>query len=1794
MATSTSAFSNPAESETLREALAQLRLRLLDLTGRNRLLNYRHPAGKSLQFAEGQSVSLYEKLADGKSTVVIDGLPEPKRADLKYLNGRWVRPDPREWATVNGIPTSYEVQESPEQHPDPRLRALLYLDDLSKHCRKIERESTLAIEETGANMLYLVLGFLEYPDQRDSDRLFNAPLLSIPVVLSKRDVGGNQIFSIRYTGDDVAENLSLREKLRQDHNLVLPELDEEDIDVKSYFVEIKKIIRSRPNFTFHHRVSLCLLSFTNMLLVRDLDPENWPKTKKGNGLLDHSIVRQVFGSSESGANYGSLLALDYAIEEEPAKSIPLIFDADSSQHRALVDVLTGKRNVVIQGPPGTGKSQTITNLIAACLAQGRRVLFVAEKLAALDVVRNRLSLAGLDPFVLELHSTKSSKKHVLEQIVKRLEFTANAPFDLPKKIQESETYRSELAAYSQLLNTVLQNQFGLTLHQVMWRAERHRRRLSLGESILTQTDVGDASEITDLELTRRAESLQHLAAQFRLLGEFGSAHPFWGFLLNPVIPGDELRLQNALERFGVFAARFLAESDALSLVVGTAVGLDQPRAREILDVLLEFAKSTDEQLPLHLVGNFLHFDTTGQHARREIEKVSSRLRSFHQLEAAVEAGFLAEQYASEDHLKELHESIKLAERFGLKATSISAFRKLAMELRPVMERLNSALASTGDFCRERQERFNGTREQLERLRLVAQTVARVPEEHLDVQNERLTNPASIPDLEALQALQEKWCGLEKQLGETLYLDEIIDETYLKRAILKLREGKKWYRFLQPSWHSAVGFHKRLQRDKRRMSPKSRLDDLHRVLDLGNLKQRWRNDSAWQRFLNCSAPETPFSLLPQLTVAKWNKAIASAADGLGGEFLRLIEVNVATVRKTRRDFAQLLNQVEVALSSMDSLAQSLPAANLNDAVQLVSLVLDSLTYMERYISRFSQVVPADANLATVLAACEAALERKRLAAAIEENDAVRNLLREEFKGVQTDSARMLACVTVAERVSTLPIPTNFRDKLLTGNCVRVACEIGVALSAVTKSFEELSRFCQELGVFGEFQVQEWLGVCASDDLIEFASRLSQRANVAAGNVDKAIAWAGYIARKKESKSLGLVKFIELLEHGDILPSEISAAYLYAAFATIVRAAFRHLPQLGKFSGVKHTRVRDEFKRVDREIIQMRGKEIAVNCMRAANPPYGSNGPRVDDKTEMVLIRHLVPQQRPRMPVRKLLKRAGTAVQSLKPCFMMGPQAVAQYLSPDAMSFDLVLMDEASQLKPEEAIGAIARGAQVVVVGDPKQLPPTSFFTRMIQVGEDDEQYATTDAQSILDVCLSHFHPPRDLRWHYRSQHHSLIAFSNHSFYRNNLIIFPSPYGHSSKLGIRATYIPDAVYEDQTNFKEASRVVSAVIDHIKTRPDESLGVVTLNLKQRDLIAEMIEDQLSDVPGSDSYRESWAGKGQPLFIKNLENVQGDERDAIIISTTFGKPTGSQAVRQNFGPISRQEGWRRLNVLFTRARRSIALITSLLPEDIVVDGSTPDGTKALRNYLEYVRSGQLSSPSDAGLEADSDFEVSVMDFLKQHGYEVTPQLGVAGYRIDIAVKHPDYPGTYLAAIECDGASYHSAVSVRDRDRIRQEILESMGWRDRIWRIWSTDWFRTPRAESERLVSFLETLRKSWQPAHSSNDSWIDLGRNGSAQNGDNAHEVAAIRSSLFEFDNESTVRVGDLVRYVDLRKPEDVLTVRITENTTDLASGLVHRGTPLAHTLLGAIVGDEVTMHLPGASAKTFRILDVKRESA
>ena len=415
-----------------------------------------------------------------------------------------------------------------------------------------------------------------------------------------------------------------------------------------------------------------------------------------------------------------------------------------------------------------------------------------------------------------------------------------------------------------------------------------------------------------------------------------------------------------------------------------------------------------------------------------------------------------------------------------------------------------------------------------------------------------------------------------------------------------------------------------------------------------------------------------------------------------------------------------------------------------------------------------------------------------------------------------------------------------------------------------------------------------------------------------------------------------------------------------------------------------------------------------------------------------------------------------------------------------------------------------------------------------------------------------------------------------------------------MGVRTYYIDDAVYEANINHKEAISIVNAAISHIMSNPDRSLGIVSLNLKQKELIEELFYQQSKDNTAVTSFIAKWEEANEDFFIKNLENVQGDERDCIFVSTTFGKGPGMPRLRQHFGPISRENGWRRLNVLFTRAKKSISLFTSMEPSDIIDDTSTPRGTKMLRAYLEFAKTGILETYEDTGGGYESEFEEAVGQMLINAGYDIKCQLGVSKFRIDIAVKNPAAEGSYLVAIECDGASYHSARSARDRDRIRQEVLENLGWKGRIWRIWSTDWYRSPDSESAKLLSFLEVLKKlpvvKSTPAFSSDALSKPL-------------SDSLVQEPLFEFGSEpekaesvfvdyNEVEEGDAVTFYSPKESGEK-TVKIVNGPSVLEQGIVSSTTPLAQALLGAVEGEKVILRIMGRENQELLIKKIIKSS-
>jgi very-short-patch-repair endonuclease len=527
-----------------------------------------------------------------------------------------------------------------------------------------------------------------------------------------------------------------------------------------------------------------------------------------------------------------------------------------------------------------------------------------------------------------------------------------------------------------------------------------------------------------------------------------------------------------------------------------------------------------------------------------------------------------------------------------------------------------------------------------------------------------------------------------------------------------------------------------------------------------------------------------------------------------------------------------------------------------------------------------------------------------------------------------------------------------------------------------------------------------------------------------------------------------------------PQELVPLLELTWYAGLVESAYALHPILQRFDRVQHEHRIKRFRELDLASLRHSQTQLAAKVWEAK--------PNINQPGEMAVLRAELNKKRRHLPIRQLIHKAGRAIQQIKPVFMMSPMSIANFLPPGMIDFDVVIFDEASQVKAVDAFGAILRGKQVVVVGDTRQMPPTDFFGRDIDF--DDEDNTTGDIESILSMFKAAGCWERYLRWHYRSRHESLIAVSNAEFYDNKLVIFPSSGANPAATGIRFDHLPEALYDrgrTRTNKGEAKAVAQAVMDHAIKTPQLSLGVAAFSVAQRDLI--QIEVELLRRRMAEAEPFFIQHPNEPFFVKNLENIQGDERDVVFISIGYGR-NESGKIAKEFGPLNKDGGHRRLNVLITRAKMAMRVFCNFKADDLELDASAKHGVRALKNFLKFAETRQLEVAHETGKAADSPFETEVIEALRDLGHNVEPQVGTAGYFIDMAIKDPDRPGRYLLAVECDGAAYHSSRSARDRDRLRQGVLEGLGWT--FHRIWSTDWFRNRSQELGRVVDAIHAAK--------------------------------------------------------------------------------------------------------------------------
>lgn len=566
-----------------------------------------------------------------------------------------------------------------------------------------------------------------------------------------------------------------------------------------------------------------------------------------------------------------------------------------------------------------------------------------------------------------------------------------------------------------------------------------------------------------------------------------------------------------------------------------------------------------------------------------------------------------------------------------------------------------------------------------------------------------------------------------------------------------------------------------------------------------------------------------------------------------------------------------------------------------------------------------------------------------------------------------------------------------------------------------------------------------------------------------HTDKLREWVVWNKAAAEAEEAGLAPLVQAYRAG-LDHDSVAAAYQKALLRSLVTHAIESDERLNQFSGIEFNEKIVQFRKLDRELTELARSE--VYCRLAAQVPNFTEASVRSSETG--ILQRAIRSGGRGLSIRRLFEQIPNLLPRLCPCMLMSPLSVAQYLDPNRDPFDLVVFDEASQLPTSKAIGALARGKDAIIVGDPKQMPPTSFFASNTT---DEEHLDEEDMESILDDCLALNMPQTHLLWHYRSRHESLIAFSNSRFYENQLYTFPSVNDRESRVHLVHV---DGVFErggKRTNLAEAQ----AVVRELKRRAHDpacysrSVGVVTFNISQQNLI----DDLLTETCKEDTLLDQWAFQSnEPVFIKNLENVQGDERDVILFSIGYG-PDQDGRVSMNFGPLNREGGWRRLNVAVSRARYEMIVFATLTPDQIDLSRTSAEGVAALKEFLSFAAGRPLAETEEsvkaAAVGGVSD---SICKALGEQGYETDRSIGESAFKIDIGVIDPKHPERYLLGILLDGAGYERAKTVRDREIAQIDVLRGLGWN--IVRIWSVDWWDSSTKELQRLLELLHAAEEA------------------------------------------------------------------------------------------------------------------------
>ncbi len=730
----------------------------------------------------------------------------------------------------------------------------------------------------------------------------------------------------------------------------------------------------------------------------------------------------------------------------------------------------------------------------------------------------------------------------------------------------------------------------------------------------------------------------------------------------------------------------------------------------------------------------------------------------------------------------------------------------------------------------------------------------------------------------------------------------------------------------------------------------------------------------------------------------------------------------------------------------------------------------------------------------------------------------------FLGIQTSWTNLTASIEKSEAVRTVIQKCSPQNQ----DAFIQALVLGGDDAQIQRHAKVLQQVCDDLKAFkAEYQVDMKVQE-SSDGWLLAVRELFARYHE---NMAGLKSWTGMNGSAEGLSGAGLVCVMEAYQSGAVDAEHISSAFLCNLYYGLALQTILEEPVLSGFRGRQYEDLITQYTEVIEKFQNLTMQELAARL--SAKVPVSGTGSAAS--SEVGILKKAIKSNGRMQSIRRLFDQIPTLLRRICPCMLMSPISVAQYIDPNFPKFDLVIFDEASQLPTSTAVGTIARGENVVVVGDPKQLPPTSFFSSN---RIDEENCEQEDLESLLDDCLALSMPQEYLKWHYRSRHESLIAYSNMKYYENKLYTFPSPNDLVSEVKL----VPVEGFYDKGKTKqnraEAEAVVAEIVRRLRDEKlrGDSIGVVTFSLVQQHLIDDLLEEEFVKDPTLDEINQS---SKEPIFIKNLENVQGDERDVILFSVGYG-PDQDGKVSMNFGPLNRDGGWRRLNVAITRARKSMIVYAVIRPEQIDLSRTRSEGVEGLRGFLEFAARGKnmLAENVENSRRHMDIVEEEIADAIRQMGYDVRTNIGGSEYRLDIGVVHPEKPDTYLAGILLDGANCRDAATSKDRFVSQPGVLTGLGWK--IMRVWMLEWLDNPASVKEEISAELQRLLEEEKARELEEAEAARLAAEAAAQTGTGAEVLPETDIEMTAAETELQKESGEL-HFEKIENPEQLMSVKM-----------------------------------------------------